>query len=907
MAQDVLSTENQDPTGRSSRLMSREGPTGKGVDQYSAIRGGASSGARFALTKFRVPMLPGTLVTRSVLHDRLTSGTGKRLTLVVGSAGAGKSVLLSSWTATRPAGLTSWLSCDEADADPVRFWTAFIEAARMNWPGFGADALDLLLMDHAVSCDVTASIVNDAAGLPAGAAVVVDDLHAAAPAVSEDLADLVERWPAENTQLVLVSRFDPTIRLHRLRISDQLCELRNRDLGFSLAESGRLLSNFDVEVGAVDLALLHQRSEGWAAALQMAALSLRGARDPVRIARALDVVSNPLAEYFISEVLRQQPAEVAQFMLDTSILSELTADACVAVTGRMDAALMLSRLDAASLFVVALDDERTVFRYHHLVAHVMQAELRARDRAREQDLQLRAANWYQSTGDVRQAAHHLLAAQQIDRALALLQDRVFPDYIRDPGQPAVLDLSTVAPSVLAEAPGRLLGLAADLLLSGDIARGGQYLDLLERMQPSIRDDSRLAARFAAFRSFHLAIIGRVNEAIDAALTARTIQERNELDDEWNAAVTLVLLRIYTWLQRLDAVEHEAAVALAMPAVPESVTRVLVPGAHALAWFEFGRLAEAADAARTAQASARSLGFDRHFFAVDHLRTLAGLALERRDLDTAEQLTEQTLSIAERRRPCFEFLALLDRAEIWATRGQIRTALTTIESARAVIAEATPELLTRADELEALLRLSLGDPHSARKLASRLPATRRDLLLARVALTIDDYDAAQAHLHSLSLNELTPRQSLVRQILLAAAAIERDDAMTASIVAAAIQTARQRGFLNTVITTAPQVTDYLVGHATHVRSDPFMEQLTIAAVELRATSDTPHFGQGLVEPLTAAEARVLKLLPTNTYLQIAAILYISRNTVKTHLRSVYQKLGVSSRSQAIERAIDLRLI
>jgi LuxR family maltose regulon positive regulatory protein len=336
------------------------------VDQNSAIRRGASSGARFALTKFRVPMLPGTLVTRSVLHDRLTSGIGKRLTLVVGSAGAGKSVLLSSWAATRPAGLTSWLSCDEADADPVRFWTGFIEAARMNWPGFGGDALDLLSMDHAVSCDVIASIANDAARLPAGAAVVVDDLHAAAPAVSEDMADLVERWPAENTQLVLVSRFDPAIRLHRLRISDQLCELRNRDLGFSLAESGHLLSNFDVEVGAADLALLHHRSEGWAAALHMAALSLRGVSDPVRIARALDVVGNPLAEYFISEVLRQQPAEVAQFMLDTSILSELTADACVAVTGRMDAALMLSRLDAASLFVVALDDQRTAFGYHHL-------------------------------------------------------------------------------------------------------------------------------------------------------------------------------------------------------------------------------------------------------------------------------------------------------------------------------------------------------------------------------------------------------------------------------------------------------------------------------------------------------------------------------------------------------------
>ena len=129
---------------------------------------GASPGVRFALSKFRPTTLPTTLVTRSVLHDRLAAGASQRLTVVVGSAGAGKSVLLSSWAAARPAGLTCWLSCDKADADPVRFWTGFIEATRALAPGFGADAADLLAMDEAMSADVTASIANDAAELPAG-------------------------------------------------------------------------------------------------------------------------------------------------------------------------------------------------------------------------------------------------------------------------------------------------------------------------------------------------------------------------------------------------------------------------------------------------------------------------------------------------------------------------------------------------------------------------------------------------------------------------------------------------------------------------------------------------------------------------------------------------------------------
>jgi LuxR family maltose regulon positive regulatory protein len=273
-------------------------------------------------------MLPDTLVARSGLYERLTSGAGKRLTLVVGTAGAGKSVLVSSWAATRPSGATSWLSCDEADADPVRFWAGFIEAARQTWPGFGAEAADLLMMDDAVSPDVIASIGNDVAGLPAGAVIIVDDFHAAEPAASRAMAELVERWPADTAQLVLASRSDPAVRLHRLRMSGDLCELRNDDLHFSLGEAEHLLIQFGVDVGATDLALLHRRSEGWAAALQMAALSLRGTSDPERIARALDVGRHPLAEYFVSEVLEGQPAEVVQFMLETSILDELTAEAC---------------------------------------------------------------------------------------------------------------------------------------------------------------------------------------------------------------------------------------------------------------------------------------------------------------------------------------------------------------------------------------------------------------------------------------------------------------------------------------------------------------------------------------------------------------------------------------------------
>ena len=569
---------------------------------------------------------------------------------------------------------------------------------------------------------------------------------------------------------------------------------------------------------------------------------------------------------------------------------------------------MLRGIEAASLFLVALDVDRGSYRYHHLVQQLLRAELHAADPDRERVLQLRAAEWLESAGDMRAAARSFLAAGQAGRALALLHDRVVTEFLRDPALPPPLDLTMVDPALLAQAPEQLLALAADLLLSGDTTRGGQYVDLLEHAQPPIKPDSRLAARIAAAQSMRLMETGQAAEAVAEALTARAIQERTLLSDEWVAALPALLLRAYTWLEDYEAVEREAAAALAAPELTEPVKLVQVPGAQALAWFESGQLARAAAAARTVEAEARRLGFSQHFFAVDHLRALAGLALEQRDLDTAEQLTEQALTISEHRRPSFEFLALLDRARIWAARGHVHDALATVEAARPVLARTALVLQAQADELEALLRLSLGDLRTPAGLAAGLPATRRGLLLARVALASGDHHAAVEHLNPRPLRELTPRAALERELLLAAAALERGDPAAAALIGSVLQTARHEGFRNTVVTTAPQVTRYLVEHSVLAQPDRFMEQIISAALQVRATQpDTPSSSDPVTASLTAAELRILTLLPTTTYTQMAAALYISHNTVKTHIRSIYQKLGVSSRSEAIEQGVRLRLL
>ena len=583
----------------------------------------------------------------------------------------------------------------------VRFWAGFIEAPRAVDPAFGADAAELLAMDGVMSADVIASIANDAAALPAGTAIVVDDFHFAAAGVARHMTDLVEHWPADRVQLVLASRFDPPLRQHRLRMSGQLCELRDEDLYFSLAESRDLLANFGVQVAPGQLEALHQASEGWPAALQMAALSLRGTGDPDRVARALDVRSHTIADYFISEVLDTQPPDLVQFMLDTSILGQLTPAACAAVTGRHDAAAMLRRIDTAHLFLVALDDQQETFRYHRLVRKVLHAELRARDRDREPLLHQRAAEYYEQAGDTPRATRHFLSARQINRALDLMQDRVITDFLQNPTPPGTLDLSMITPTTLTDTPDQLLAVAADLLLRGETARGGEYLDLLA--EAGLPDSPVLAARYEALRCFYATSIGQLHQAVRHADRARAIQQDEQPGDEWNVVVPLTLLSVYASLQDTEAVERQAAAALALPTATEPVKTIVVPSAQAWAWFEAGRLADAGATARTAAAAAKRLGFDQHFFAVDYLRVLAGLALERRDLDTAEHLTEQHLSIAERRRPIFEYLALLDRAAVWAARGQYREALATVGAARDTLPRTRSPLLARADEAEALLR------------------------------------------------------------------------------------------------------------------------------------------------------------------------------------------------------------
>jgi LuxR family maltose regulon positive regulatory protein len=334
----------------------------------------------------------------------------------------------------------------------------------------------------------------------------------------------------------------------------------------------------------------------------------------------------------------------------------------------------------------------------------------------------------------------------------------------------------------------------------------------------------------------------------------------------------------------------------------------VPGLRALSLLDEGRLGEAEAAAESAALEARRLGVAEHVISGDHLRALAGLALERRDLVRAEQLTQEVLSLSAGRSPLLEYQAGLDQAAILLTRGLVHEALASIETAREVLPQPGRILLARAASLEAEARLALGDIRSATDLTALVPHPADRLLRARLALASGEPELARSELYAMPADALTPRRALLRELLLAAAAIEQGDRGAESIVGAALFAARRIGFCNTVVTTAAQVTTHVVGHATPVAQDPYYESLVQAALEVRATAtrfvEPP---QVTLDQLTKAEQRVLDLLPTHTYRQIAAALYVSPHTVKSHLRSVYRKIGAESRAEALERAVELRLL
>ncbi len=374
-------------------------------------------------TKLRPPAIRHGLVRRARLDALVAAGLRARLCLVDAPAGFGKTTLLAQWcTAAPDRHRVAWVSLDEADSDPVRFWVYVVEAFRTVAPGVGATALAALhTPGPALMQVVVPRLLNELAAAGGELVLVLDDYHLVTnPTCHDSLVFFVEHLPA-GVHVVLSTRADPPLPLGRLRARGELAELRVPDLRFSDAEAAALLHDaMGLQVAADQVQRLTERTEGWAAALYLAGLSLRGRDDADAYIASFAGGHRYLVDFLGGEVLAAQPAEVQTFLLRTSILGHLSGPLCDAVLEREGSAALLRRLEHANLFLVALDDHGEWYRYHHLFAELLRLELATREPELVPVLHRRAAAWHEAAGDIEAAVHHATAAGDHPGAGALI-------------------------------------------------------------------------------------------------------------------------------------------------------------------------------------------------------------------------------------------------------------------------------------------------------------------------------------------------------------------------------------------------------------------------------------------------------------------------------------------------------
>jgi LuxR family transcriptional regulator, maltose regulon positive regulatory protein len=373
-------------------------------------------------SKLHPPATRHGTVVRQALLDRLSADMSARLVLVVAPAGWGKTSLLCDWCAASETGRTAWLSVDQGDNDPVRFWAHLIAAVDAVSPGIGAAALEVLAAPGVKTADaVLDPVINDFARMPARVTLVVDDYHLITnQAIQECVEFLVEHLPP-TLRLALATRSDPALPLARLRARGQMTEIRADELRFSEAETEELLSEtLGLALPPEEVHALQQRTEGWAAGLYLAGLSLRGRKDTALIVRAFSGDDRQIVDYFAAEVLDGLPPRVRSLLLRTSVLDRLAGPLCDAVTGADGSQRLLEEIERSQLFLVPLDNARHWYRYHTLFADMLRRELDQSEPGLAPLLHRRASAWHRQHGSIAEAIGHAISACDLADARELI-------------------------------------------------------------------------------------------------------------------------------------------------------------------------------------------------------------------------------------------------------------------------------------------------------------------------------------------------------------------------------------------------------------------------------------------------------------------------------------------------------
>lgn len=886
--------------------------------------------------------------------------------LVSAPAGFGKTTLVTEWIATdeRPS---AWLSLDESDSAPPLFLTYLVAALQTIEPQIGAGILKLLESPQPPPIDsLLTPLLNEIATITQDFVLVLDDYHVLdSQEIDSALTFLIDNQPPQ-MHIVLTTREDPRLPLARLRARGQLTELRAADLRFTPDEAMEFLNQaMGLSLSPEDVAALEQRTEGWIAGLQLAAISMQGIGDKSGFIQSFTGTHRFVLDYLVEEVLQHQPENVQNFLLQTSILERTCGPLCDAVVGNssLSGQDTLAYLERANLLLVPLDDQRQWYRYHHLFADVLRAHMIKKQPERLSILHRRACAWYEQHGFRSAAIHHALAAQDFQRAAELIElewlvmsrtyfrNSTWIGWVR-----ALPDELTKTRLILS------LGLAWDLLFSGDLQAGADRLKDADRLLEmtdntnnsldtslknttvAIDDEaSWLQAILAIARAFHAQAIGESAGTIKYAEQALTCLSE---EDDYIIGLADSLLGLAYWENGdLDAaVQHMTNAVVRLRITSHFI--YAISGSYVLASIKIaqGRLFDAINIYREALQLASKPGEPSLQGTADLHMGLSKLYREQGKEDAArDHLLKCEVLGKPAALPAWPYDLYLAQAQLRVDQGELDDALKYLEEADNLyhkqpvpnvqpIAALKTQVWLRQGRLTEALHwvrhrgLSIEDEVSAGGV--RYLHEFEYITLARTLITHYEINRSAQIIHEavelleylLEAAEAARRNgSVIRILVLQALAqkVQGNTSLALTRLERALILAESEGYVRVFVDEGLPMAELLHEAATQdIMPDYVSKLLVVFGVEKQLCSDqtkvshqsSPPNAISIIEPLSERELEILALIAAGKKNQeIADQLIISINTVRYHTKNLYGKLGVNKRTQAVARAHELNLI